>query len=113
LGPAEAGFVATLLVHFAGEALLAHPLDESFRATNEQLLRKMKWMYGKAIGGRELRDLKRKFITRSWSGQRASKLELLVCTCEGYRTGEEQVPSTYRFTKGFEELLNCCYALVI
>ena len=110
---AKALFVVTLLVHFAGESLLAHPLDDLYKATNKQLIEKMKWVHGKVIGGRELRDLKRKFITRSWSDERASKLELLVCTAEGFRTDEEQVASSYRFTKSFHKLLDCFCALVI
>jgi hypothetical protein len=112
LGPTEADFVVALLVHFAGEALLAHPLDDSYKATNQQLIVKMKWVHGTVIKGRELRDLKRKFATKEWSGERATKLELLVCEREGYRNEHEQVPSLYRFTRNFIQLLGVYHALV-
>ncbi len=113
LGAAEADFVATLLVHFAGEALLAHPLDDSYKATNKQLIEKMKWVHKTVIEGRELRDLKRKFITKEWSAERATKLELLVCVREGYRDRDEHVPSLYKFTHNFMQLLDSYYALAL
>jgi len=72
---------------------LAHPLDDLYMATNQQLIEKMKWVHGTVTKGRELRDLKQKFITKEWSGARAAKLELLVCEREGYRNKNEQVPS--------------------
>jgi Bifunctional DNA primase/polymerase, N-terminal len=102
LGSAEANFVATLLVHFTGEALLSHPLDDSYKATNKQLIEKMKWVHGTVIGGRELRDLKRKFISRP--GKPATKLEIMVCVREGFRTGSLRVPSYYQLTPIFVQL---------
>jgi hypothetical protein len=98
--------VVTSLVHFAGEALLAHRLDDSYKATNKQLIEKMKWVHGGVIGGRALRDLKRKFIAKEWSGERATKLELLECVREGDRNQYERRPSLYRFTRNFIQLLD-------
>jgi Bifunctional DNA primase/polymerase, N-terminal len=103
LGSTEAVFVATLLVHFAGESVLAHPLDESYRATNKQLIEKMKWVHGSVIEGKELRELKSKFVTTV--SRTATKLELLFCVREGYRTKDEQVASLYRFSCAFVQLL--------
>jgi hypothetical protein len=71
----------------------------------------MKWVHGSVIKGRELRDLKRKFIVKEWSGDRATKLELLVCECEGFRNRNEQVPSLYSFTRNFMQLLDVYHAL--
>jgi len=99
------------LVHFAGEVLLAHPLDESYKATNKQLIEKMKWVHGTVIKGRELRTLKRKFIAKEWSGERATKLELLECVREGDRNQYEQRPSLYRFTRSFMQLLDSYHTL--
>jgi hypothetical protein len=112
LGPTEADFVVTLLVHFAGEALLAHPLDDLYMATNQQLIEKMKWFHGTIIKGRELRDLKRKFIAKAWSGARATKLELLECVREGDRGQYERRPSLYRFTRTFIQLLDAYHSLM-
>ncbi len=73
----------------------------------------MKWVHGTVIGGKELRNLKRKFITKEWSAERATKLELLVCVQEGYRDRDEHVPSLYRLTCNFMQLLDSYYALAV
>jgi len=72
----------------------------------------MKWIHGTVIKGRELRDLKRKFIAKEWSGERATKLELLECMREGDRNQYEQRPSLYRFTRRFMQLLAYYHSIV-
>ncbi len=102
LGPTERTFVSSLLVHFSREALLAHPLDPDLPATNDQLINMITRMCGSEIAGKELRDLKRKFISRP--GKPATKLEILVCVREGFRTSSLQVPSYYQLTPIFVQL---------
>lgn len=63
----------------------------------------MKWVHGKVIEGKELRDLKRRFITKE--SQVATKLEMLRCVRKGYRTETEREPSLYQFASAFKELL--------
>ena len=57
---------------------------------------------GSEIAGKELRDLKRKFISRP--GKPATKLEILVCVREGFRASSLRVPSYYQLTPIFVQL---------
>jgi bifunctional DNA primase/polymerase-like protein len=98
-GKTESSFVAALLLHFAREILLGHPLADSFPATNDQLIERVRRVSGIRLEGKQFRRLKHKFI--GWD----SKLPLLICTREGYRTGEERVPSMYALTPAFMQLL--------
>jgi bifunctional DNA primase/polymerase-like protein len=102
LGPTERAFVAGLLAHFSSEALLVHPLDPDLPATNDQLINMITRACGSGIAGKELRDLKRKFISRP--GKPATKLEILVCVREGFRTSSLRVPSYYQLTPIFVQL---------
>ena len=101
-GRKERSFVAALLLHFYRAALLSHPLGSTYPATNGQLIEKME-MEGENLESKQFRRLKEKFISRG--NQPATKMELLLCVREGYRTRTQTVPSLYEFTKNFTRLL--------
>ena len=84
---------------------MAHPLDDSFMATNQQLIEKMKRVSGIELDGSAFRRLKLKFV-----GKKA-KLPLLICLREGFRTSTAKVPSLYQFTPAFKQLLEVHDAL--
>jgi hypothetical protein len=99
-GRKERSFVAALLLHFYRAALLSHPLDSTYPATNGQLIEKVE---GENLESKQFRRLKEKFISRG--NQPATKMELLLCVREGYRTRAQTVPSLYEFTENFTRLL--------
>ena len=101
-GPTELAFLSALLIHFARESLLSHPLDFDLPATNNQLIDLIARVSGKRIAGKELRDLKKKFI--SGPANPATKFEVLMLVREGYRIENARVPSYYRLTAHFAEL---------
>ncbi len=79
-GRKERSFVAALLLHFHRAALLSHPLDSTYPATNDQLIENVG---AENLESKQFRRLKEKFISQG--NQPATKMELLLCVREGYR----------------------------
>jgi hypothetical protein len=99
-GRSEAAFVAALVAHFTREALLTHPLDDCFPATNDQLIKTAKRVAGIKLDGSQFRRVKLKFI-----GPNAA-FTFLVCVRQGYRTERVGVPSLYQLTDLFIQFID-------